>query len=150
MSLFDDVLGDDDNMFSEATFGPQEGFAGVLLCAAACDGHIADEESQNLFLVLSQRKLYQRLSSQQFGSMFDRLIKHLKKGGPEKLLDKCFPVVPPELHETVFANAVDIVMADGSVDSEEKEFINDLSRKLELDEDRAKLIIKVMSFKNRG
>ena len=42
MSLFDDVLGDD-NMFEEAPFGPQEGYAGVLLCASACDGHIADE-----------------------------------------------------------------------------------------------------------
>ncbi len=149
MSLFDDVLGDDE-MFSEAKFGPQEGFAGVLLCATACDGHIADEESRNLFLILSQRKLYKRMSEQQFGSMFDRLMGHLKKGGPEKLLDKCYPVVPPELHESVFANAVDIVMASGSVDSDEKDFINDLSSKLELDEQRAKMIIKVMSYKNRG
>ena len=29
MSLFDDVVGDD---FQEESFGPQEGFAGVLLC----------------------------------------------------------------------------------------------------------------------
>ncbi len=137
-------------MFTETSFGPQEGFAGVLLCASACDGHIAEEESQNLFLILSQRKLYQRMSSQQFGSMFDRLMGVLKKGGPEKLLDKCYPVVPPELHETVFANAVDIVMASGSVDSEEKEFVDSLSKKLELDESRAKTIIKVMSYKNRG
>jgi hypothetical protein len=148
MSLFDDVL--DDDMFTEAAFGPQEGFAGVLLCASACDGHIAEEESQNLFLILGQRKLYQRMSSQQFGSMFDRLMGVLKKGGPEKLLDKCYPVVPPELHETVFANAVDIVMASGSVVSEEKEFIDSLSTKLELDEQRARTIIKVMSYKNRG
>ena len=132
MSLFDDVLGDD-GAFSEAAFGPQEGFAGVLLCASACDGHIADEESQNLFLILSQRKLYKRMSSQQFNSMFDRLMGVLKKGGPEKLLDKCYPVVPPELHDTVFANAVDIVMADGTVDGEEKEFLDSLLHKLELD-----------------
>lgn len=148
MSLFDDVLGDD--MFTEATFGPQEGFAGVLLCASACDGHIAEEESQNLFLILSQRKLYQRMSGQQFGSMWDRLMGVLKKGGPEKLLDKCYPAVPPELYETVFANAVDIVMASGSVDSDEKEFIDSLSHKLEIDEQRARTIIKVMSYKNKG
>lgn len=148
MSLFDDVL--DDGMFTESKFGPQEGFAGVLLCASACDGHMAEEETRSLFLTLSQKKLYQRMSQQQFSSMFDRLMGVLKKGGTEKLLEKCYPVVPPELHETVFANAVDIVMASGSVDSEEKEFIDDLSTKLELDEQRAKTIIKVMSYKNKG
>ena len=149
MSLFDDVLGDD-NMFSEAPYGPQEGYAGVLLCASACDGHIADEEAQSLFLILSQKKLYQRLSSQQFSSIFDRLMGQLKKGGPDKLLEKCYPVVPPELRESVFANAVDIVLSNGQVDAEEKEFIDELKTKFELDETRAKTIVKVMVYKNHG
>ncbi len=149
MSLFDDVLGDD-SMFSEAAYGPQEGYAGVLLCATACDGHIADEEAQSLFLILSQKKLYQRLSPQQFSSIFDRLMGQLKKGGPEKLLDKCYPVVPPELRESVFANAVDIVLSNGQVDKEEKEFIDDLKVKFELDDTRAKTIVKVMVYKNHG
>lgn len=148
MSLFDDVL--EDNMFAESPYGPQEGYAGVLLCASACDGHIADEEAQSLFLILSQKKLYQRLSSQQFSSVMDRLMGSLKKGGPEKLLDKCFPVVPPELRESAFANAVDIVLASGSVDEDEKTFIDDLQKKFELDEKRAKIIVKVMVYKNHG
>ncbi len=71
MSLFDDVQ---DEIDSPSEFGPQEGFAGVLICASACDGHIGDEEGQNLNLILGSRKLYQRLSSQQFSAMIDRLI----------------------------------------------------------------------------
>jgi hypothetical protein len=149
MSLFDEVLGDESS-FSEAPYGPQEGYAGVLLCASACDGHIADEEAQSLFLILSQKKLYQRLSQQQFGSIMDRLLGTLKKKGPESLLEKCYPVVPPELRESVFANAVDIVLANGTVDSDEKEFIDGLKIKLELEDQRAKAIVKVMVFKNHG
>jgi tellurite resistance protein len=149
MSLFDDVMGED-SMFAEKPYGPQEGFAGVLLCASACDGHIADEEAQSLFLILSQKKLYQRLTEQQFGSIIDRLMGQLKKGGPEKLLEKCYPVVPTELRETVFANAVDIVLANGSVDNDEKEFIDDLKNKLDLDEQRAKTIVRVIVYKNHG
>jgi hypothetical protein len=149
MSLFDDVL-EDGNLFQEAPFGPQEGYAGVLLCATACDGHIADEEAQALFLILGQKKLFQRLSEQQFGSLFDRLMGQLKKGGPEKLLQKCYPVVPPELRESAFANAVDIVLSNGSIETEEKEFIDDLKGKLEIEDQRAKTIVKVMVFKNHG
>lgn len=148
MSLFDDIL--DEGSFSESKFGPQEGFAGVLLAASACDGHIADEEGQGIMLALRQKKLYQRLSPQQMGSMFDRLMGVLRKGGPEKLLEKCYPVVPPELRETAFATAVDIVMANGSVDDDERAFINDLKGKLELDDDRSRMIVKVMVYKNRG
>lgn len=149
MSLFDEILGEE-SAFSEAPFGPQEGYAGVLLCASACDGHIADEEAQSLHLILSQKKLYQRLSEQQFGSMMDRLLGALKRKGPENLLDKCYPVVPPELRESVFANAVDIVLANGTVDNDEKEFIDGLKNKLELDGQRAKTIVKVMVYKNQG
>ncbi len=148
MSVFDDIL--DEGSFSEAPFGPQEGFAGVLLAASACDGHIADEEAKSLMLALRQKKLFQRLSPQQMGVLFDRLMGVLRKGGADKLLNKCFPVVPPELRETAFATAVDIVMASGSVDDDERAFINDLKGKLELDDDRSRMIVKVMVYKNRG
>ncbi len=148
MSLFDDI---DTGLDAAARpFGPQEGFAGVLLCASACDGHIGDEEGQSLFTILSQKKLYERLTQQQYSTMVDRLLGELKRGGPEKLLDKSFPAVPPELRETVFANAVDIVLADGVVEQEEKDFIDDLQRKFEIDAKRAKTIVQVMVYKNHG
>jgi tellurite resistance protein len=148
MSLFDDIL--DDGLSGSREFGPQEGFAGVLLCASACDGHIGEEEGRNINLVLGRRKLYERLTQQQFGSMMDRLFGELKRGGPEKLLAKSYPAIPPELRETAFANAVDIVLADGTVEEEEREFIDDLQGKLGVDKKRAKAIVQVMVYKNRG
>jgi hypothetical protein len=147
MSLFDDFV---EEGLSPREYGPQEGFAGVLLCASACDGHIADEEARSLNLVLGRRRLYERLTQQQFGSMMDRLLAELKRSGPEQLLNKCYEAVPPELRETVFANAVDIVLADGIVEQEEKEFIDDLGMKFDIDKKRAKAIIQVMVYKNRG
>ena len=148
MSLFDDIL--DDGVSGSPDFGPQEGFAGVLLCASACDGHIGDEEGQSINLILGRRKLYERLTQQQFGSMMDRLVGELRRHGPEKLLEKSYPAVPPELRETAFANAMDIVLADGTVEQEERDFIDDLRGKLEVDKKRAKAIVQVMVYKNQG
>jgi len=59
-------------------------------------------------------------------------------------------VVRPELRETVFTNAVDIVLADGIVEEDEKQFIDDLQGKLEIDGKRAKAIVQVMIYKNAG
>ncbi|QDT33309.1 tellurite resistance TerB family protein [Thalassoglobus polymorphus] len=149
MSLFDDVLGDSD-AFSEKSFGPQEGFAGILISASACDGHTSDEEVRGVMKILGRMKLYSRLSDSNFGSMMDRLLGVLKKGGPEKLIQKSIPAIPPELRETAFVNACDIVLADGVVENDEKEFIDQMMRQLEIEGNRAKTIIKVMVYKNKG
>ncbi|MFN3150432.1 tellurite resistance TerB family protein [Bremerella sp.] len=148
MSLFDDVL--DDSSFAPEQFGPQEGFAGTLLAASACDGHIADEEVGSLVTTLTRMKMYQHVPPHKFNSMMDRLMGVLKRGGPEKLIAAAVPAIPPELRETVFANACDIVLADGVVEADEKEFIDDLMIKLEMDKTRAKTIVQVMVFKNQG
>jgi tellurite resistance protein len=149
MSLFDDIL-EDGLASGSPPFGPQEGFAGVMLCASACDGHIGDEEGQSLNLILSNKKLYERQTQQQFSSMMDRLVGELKRGGPEKLLEKSFSAVSPELRECAFANAIDIVLADGVVEQEERDFIDDLQGKFEIEAKRAKAIVQVMVYKNHG
>ncbi|MEQ8785239.1 MAG: tellurite resistance TerB family protein [Pirellulaceae bacterium] len=148
MSLFDDVLGG--SAFEAEPFGPHEGFAGILLGASACDGHIADEEVQGLFTILGRMRLYQHVPPHKFNSMIDRLLGVLKRGGPGKLVEMSVPAVPPELRETVFANACDIVLADGIVEPDEKAFIDDLLLKLEIDANRARTIVQVMVYKNRG
>jgi hypothetical protein len=147
MGLFDNLFG---GVAGEQQFGPQEGFAGVLLCASACDGHIADEEVSSLVTTLARMKLYQNMTGQRFNSMMDKLLGVLKRGGPEKLLEKVVPVLPPELRETAFANACDIVLADGVVEDAEKEFINKLMSQLGIAGDRALTIVDVMIVKNRG
>ncbi len=149
MSLFDDII-DDDISSGNKSFGPQEGFAGVIICASACDGHIGEEEGQTVNSILSQKKLYSRLSSQQMSSMLDKIIGLLKRKGHEELLEKSYPAVPPELRECVFANSVDIVLADGTVEQDERDFIDSLQNKLEINPKRAKKIVQVMVYKNHG
>ncbi|MCA8999047.1 MAG: tellurite resistance TerB family protein [Planctomycetaceae bacterium] len=147
MDLFDEEFG---SFTDKQPIGPHEGFAGVLLCASACDGHIADEEVQSLVVALTRMKMYQNVSPNQFNGMMDRLLGMLKRGGPEKLLNSVAPAVPPELRETAFANSCNIVLADGVVEDEEKEFMNTLMRHMEIEETRARQIIKVMVIKNKG
>jgi hypothetical protein len=147
MGFFDDVLG---GFGGPQAFGPQEGFAGVLLATAAHDGHLADEELTSLFNTLTRMKLYQHVPEQKFRTMIDRLIGALKRGGPEDLMRASIPAVPPELRETVFAGAADIVLADGIVEQDEKEMLNNLMIALELDSNRAMTIVRVMVVKNKG
>jgi hypothetical protein len=54
------------------------------------------------------------------------------------------------MRESVFAVATDLILVDGVVSLEEKEFLNDLYQALNLDSEVATQIVEVMLIKNRG
>ena len=147
MGLFDALLG---GMESSGKLNSQESFAGILLGASACDGHIADDEVQSLVTALLRMQLYKRFDSNQFNKMLNKLHGILKKKGVDALIDACVNGLPDELNKTAFTNACDIVLSDGVVEPDEKEFIDKLQAKLNIEANAAKTIAQVMVVKNKG
>lgn len=80
----------------------------------------------------------------------DRLLGILKREGPEALMNRAADALPPDLKDTAFANACDLVLADGSVEDEEKAFLDNLQKKLGISGDLALTIVEVMIVKNKG
>ncbi|MCI0738609.1 MAG: tellurite resistance TerB family protein [Gemmataceae bacterium] len=146
MGLFDDTF--ESNKPREMT--KHEAFAGVLLGASASDGHIADEEVRGLFTVLFRMKMYDNWTDDKMNNTINRLLGIIKREGVDALLNRCAKTLPEDLHQTAFANACDIILADGVVEDEEKEFINRLWKVLGISGDDAKTIAQVMVIKNRG
>lgn len=146
MGLFDDALGGN----KPAALTKEVAFLGILMLADYSDGTVSDEEMQSFVTALSRMKLYRDLSGDQINRLIDRGNKLIKREGPEEALKQFAAAVPENLHRAVFANAVNQVLADGVVEEEEKEFINDLRRALGLAGDDAQMIAKVMMWKNQG
>ena len=147
MGLFDSFFG---GMESPRKLSPQESFAGILLAASACDGHISDEEASNLSAAVGRMKLFQRINEKEFGNVMNKLLGILKKKGPDFLVEGCCESLPKELVNAAFANACNIVLADGVVDQEEKDFIEKLRNNLKVEAGTAKAIAQVMVIKNKG
>ena len=95
-------------------------------------------------------KLYHRFTDKQFNQMLSKLHGIVKRKGVDVLLDSCCKVLPKDLHRTAFANACDIVLADGIVEQDEKLFIDKLRAGLNIDNESAKTIAEVMIVKNKG
>ena len=147
MGIFDALFS---GLDSKTRLSPQESFAGVLLAASACDGHISEDEFNQLMVALFRMKLFQRVNEKQFKQVLNKLMGVLKKHGPDALVDGCCETLPDELRKAAFANACNIVLADGVLEEDEKEFISSLKTKLGLDEKIAKNIAQVMVIKNKG
>jgi hypothetical protein len=147
MGLFDNVFGD---KAAARDLTKQEAFAGILMAAGACDGHVSDEEALGLYTAVGRMRMYQNVSENKWNALVDHLLRHLKKEGPLGLVDRCAEFLPEGLRECAFANACDLVLADGTVEDEEKEFLDHLQKALELDGDTALTIVEVMITKNKG
>ena len=147
MGLFDSLFG---GLEGRSKLSPQEAFAGVLLAASACDGHISEDEFSSLLTALFRMKLYQRINEKQFSQVLNKLLGILKKKGVEALIEGCCEALPADLDKAAFANACDIVLADGVVEEDEKLFIDDLRTRLKLDKNVAQTIAQVMVIKNKG
>jgi tellurite resistance protein len=146
MGLFDD----DFDALKAKGLSKQEAFAGVLLGATASDGHISDDEMRGLCTVLFRMKMFENWTDDRINQVFNRLLGMIKREGVEKVLQKCAQALPEELHKTAFANACDMILADGVVEEEEKEFISLLWKALGISGDDAKTIAQVMVIKNKG
>ena len=146
--------GDFDALFSgmetRTKLTSQEAFAGILLASSACDGHISDEELSQMFTPIFPMKLFERINEKEFHKVMNKLMGVLKKDGPEKLAEGCAASLPDGLRRGAFANACDIVLADGVVDESEKELTSLLTRLLSLEANEAKTIAQVMVIKNKG
>lgn len=147
MGLFDSLFG---SVETGTKLTPQDAFAGILMCATACDGHIADDEAQSLGTTLVRMKLYQRQSEKQFGQMLEKLYGSIKKRGVEEMVNNCAAALPAELRDVAFCNACDIVLADGTLEQDERDFIHQLQAKLAIPNDRAREIVEIMVVKNKG
>lgn len=147
MGIFESLFS---GLEARTKLSPQESFAGILLAASACDGHISEEEFNQLLIALFRMKLFQRVNQKQFSQVMNKLMGVLKKHGPDSLVDGCCETLPDDLRKAAFANACNIVLADGVIEQDEKDFIDSLKSKLQLDPGTAKAIAQVMVIKNKG
>lgn len=147
MGIFDSLFG---GLETSTKLSPQESFAGILLAASACDGHISEDEFHRLLAALFRMKLFERINEKQFDKVMNKLMGVLKKHGPDTLVEGCCETLPESLRKAAFANACNIVLADGILEEDEKEFVNSLKSKLKLEANVAKTIAQVMVIKNKG
>jgi tellurite resistance protein len=149
MGLFDSVFNAETQKV-DIEFTPAEAFAATALVAIAADGYLADQEGRDMTMLLSRMHLFREFSSDVMHRMFDKLLAILKTQGPGTLIDKAKACLPDDLREPAFAIATDLILSDGTVTPQEQGFLDDLYRILEIPEETALQIVKVMAIKNRG
>lgn len=147
MGLFDKIFKDAPE---ETKLTQQEAFAGIALAMAGADGSISSSEWDGIVNYIRRLRIYDNFSGPAFDKLFDKLFKILKKDGPSVLVTASAEGLSEEMRLTAFACAVDIALADGVLEEEEKDIINQLAETLQIPEQTAISIIEVMMIKNKA
>jgi len=127
-----------------------EAFAAVTLAATASDGYLSDSEVQTLCMTLSRMKLFNQMSDEAVAKMLDRFLGIIRQDCAGALFTLARQSLPVDLRETVFAVATDLVLVDGVVTQEERDFLTQLHQALAIPGGMAAEIVRVILIKNKG
>jgi hypothetical protein len=135
---------------TDSSMGSAEALASIAMVAIAADGYMAEQEGQDMTMLLSRMSLFSSYSSDALNHLFDLLLDRLKQEGPGILVSEAKAALSQEMRETAFAIATDLVLSDRTVTPQEQAFLEDLYRILDIPSTTAQQIVQVMTIKNRG
>jgi tellurite resistance protein len=151
MGLFDSIAKSDSIIkSSEVTFSPTEAMSALVLSIVIVDGDLADEEVRLIIHSLGRMQLFRSYSEDMLINLLNKAMGTLKRRGFKKVLDAAVESLPHYLHETAFAVATDLVLADGEVTEEEENVLTYLSQTLNVSENTAQEIVRSLLIKNKG
>jgi len=121
----------------------------VILASVWADSQRNTAEATRLSDLLSTSRVLRRATRDRDSESAGRTITLLAKHGRPAVLAACVAAIPPDMRGTAFANAVDIVFADGNVDEREKAYLDELQQAFGIEDGLALKIVEVLAIKNR-
>lgn len=122
-----------------------EAYLAVLLSAAMADGAFDGLERDSILLAARRSRALATLSPAELAATNDSVI-HRLQSRADALREAC-DTLPREMALSVFAHAVDLILADGDLVKVEAEFLDSLSALLEIERDAATRVLEVLLVK---
>lgn len=125
----------------------REAFFAIVYACVAIDGEIGDDEIEALVGFMHSNNYMEGFDSLE---AYRRLDSLKSKYGVQAIVTAALPSVKETMKPTLFATAVDFILADGIVNAKEEALLEDLQNGLSISNDLATKIIDVMVIKNKA
>ncbi|MGZ9735973.1 tellurite resistance TerB family protein [Flavobacterium sp. GNP002] len=143
MSSFEDKNNSSQNQVSSDF----EAWVGILYSCISADNQITDSEKASLSRLLHSK---QKFIGIDIAPLYAKSFNLRTELGQLKYISACCELVEDEDKETLFALALEVLLADGTLEKEEKNVIEILSNRLKIDAEMTSKIIEVIFLKNKG
>ena len=143
MSSFEDKNNSSQNQVSSDF----EAWVGILYSCISADNQITDSEKASLLRLFHSK---QKFIGIDIAPLYAKSFNLRTELGQLKYISACCELIKDEDKETVFALALEVLLADGTLEKEEKNLIEILSNRLKIDAEMTSKIIEVIFLKNKG
>ena len=124
-----------------------EAFITVLLAAVTCDGELATTEHEELLALVHRSRALKSLSTDQLSALNVKAMSRLRDQSGA-LAEAC-AALPEDMRLSIFAHALDLVLADGELTIDEADFLNTLILNLKLSREDVAKVSDVIVLKNQ-
>lgn len=143
---FDEIL-DASNVPGNHGWSIEEAYMCILLDAVWADDDAVPEEKAYLAALVKRCQTLRGKGDNEL-SRLNMSVMSKRQDQPNYLANAC-NALPADMHKTLFAHAIDIVMADGKLHPAEEVFLENLMQRMRIEPDDIRKIMEVMLDKNR-
>ncbi|HKO82270.1 MAG TPA: tellurite resistance TerB family protein [Chitinophagaceae bacterium] len=149
MGLFDKIFSSNSATQQKAGYTPlsdYEAWVAILYTCISVDGDVSDVEIDVMMRLLIYKNKFADIEIIPF---YKNAMYAKNEFGAQHIIDQSAPLIKEEDRPTVLALVTELVLSDGILTEKEKELIEYVTLKLNIDEALASKIIEVTLIKNR-
>jgi tellurite resistance protein len=120
----------------------------VLVAAMEANQHISPEEAERAHHIIWFMRRFRRRSGEMLDRLFETVRARIEQEGMSAILRQASKIIPPRLRPPLFAVAVDLMLADNTLEREERQFVTRLATVLKVRGPLADDILRIILIKN--
>ena len=120
----------------------------VLIGSMMANDHVSPEESERAHHITWSMRRFRRRSGDTVGRLIESVRQRIVADGPAVTVSQASKVIPSSIRPSVLAVAADLMLVDGTLQRQERQFLGELARQLKIAPALSLQIVKAISIKN--
>ena len=131
------------------TLGLDDALIALFIGAMNANDHVAREELARAHHLIWSTRRFRRKSGETVGRLIERVRRLLENHNLSEVIEIAAGTIPTRLRPSAFAVVVDLLLADGRIDTRERRFLQRLAVGFGIPAGVAADVIEVLVVKNR-
>lgn len=125
----------------------EQAYMCLLLAAVYADGEAVKSETEYVRTLIERCSTMRGQSGDALAEINLEVMDRMRKR--QDYVGEACEALPRDMHRAIFAHCVDIVLADGRLENSERDFLDLLMEKMDINPERVQKIMEVIFEKNR-
>ncbi len=126
-----------------------EALIALFIGAMNANDHVAPDEAARAHHLIWSARRFRRKSGDTVGKLIEDMRSLIEDSGASEVIARAARAIPARLRPSAFAVVVDLLLADGKIEAQERRFLRGLGSALRLDSDTVRGIVEVVALKNQ-